>query len=92
MDTGDYKKQQRNRICVVYIIAGTIIVLAAFLLGMGMWLKALILALFGIAFLMTPLALSSESERRSRLLFVLGILFGTAATAVLIYGICAQIF
>lgn len=92
MDMRDCERQRNNRILVVCIIAGAIIVLAAFLLGMGMWLKALFLAFLGIAFFMIPLALYSEAENRSRLFFVLGILFGTSAVAVFIYGIYAQIF
>ena len=92
MDMGDYGRQQHNRILVVCIIAGAIIVLAVFLLGMGMWLKALFLAFLGIALFMIPLAIYSKAENRSCLFFVLGILFGTSAVAVFIYGICAQIF
>lgn len=92
MNTGDYGGRLYNRIRVVYIVAAALIILAAFLLGMGMWLKALFLALFGSALFITTLAFEPKLENRSSLFFGLSILLGVLALLVLGYGLYSCVF
>ena len=92
MDKGTHERQLRNRLYIVCAVAGAIIILAVSLLVLGMWLKSLFLALFGIALFMIAFALGSESENRSCLFFVLSVFVGTLALAVFVYGIYSWIF
>ncbi len=92
MDMKVYGKRLRNRIYVLCSVAGINIVIAAWMLGAGMWLKSLFLALFGTSLFMTALGLGSESENRTCLFFVLSIFFVASSLAVFAYGLYCWIF
>ncbi len=91
-DMEAYKRQLRNCIFVVCAVAGVIVIIAASLLVLGMWLKALVLALFGIAVFMLAFSLRSEWDGKGRWFFWLFMVFIALSLAAFGYGLYCMIY
>jgi Na+/phosphate symporter len=92
MDMETYERRLRNSIYVVCVIAGATIIFAVSLLVSGMWLKALVLALFGIAVFMLAFSLRSKWDGKGRWFFWLFMIFIALSLAAFGYGLYCMIF